>query len=190
MKIYLYLIVLLIAVAGCISPLTETDKDPEVITFTTDLEQPDSLGTAEPVSWQNLETVVEGRAYSGTKASRLDGEVEFSVVFEQKFGYIAEIKPAQFTYKAMAYSDEPFPVAFVVASIATADYYRSYPVAEFLPTADKWQQVNATFTLPDSLKPSDKLKVYVWNKKKSNVWVDDISLEFELNPSQPKSPIQ
>ena len=190
MKIYLYLTVLLIAVAGCISPLTEAYTDPAAITFSTDLEQTDSLGMAEPVSWHNLETVVEGRAYSGNKASRLDGQVEYSVVFEQKFGYIAEDSPAQFTFKAMVYSDEPFPVAFVVASIATADYYRSYPIAEFIPKADKWEQVNATFTLPDSLEPSDKLKVYVWNRKKSNLWVDDLSLEFEFNPSPLKSPIQ
>ena len=180
MKIYLYITVLLIAVAGCISPLTEVDKDPEVITFSTDLEQPDSLGTAEPISWQNLESIVEGKAFSGNKASRLDGEVEYSVVFEQKFGYIAESSPGQFTYKAMVFSDEPFPTAFVVASIAETDYYRSYPIAEFLPSAGKWEQVNATFTLPDSLKPSDKLKVYLWNRKKSNVWVDDVSLEFEF----------
>ncbi len=180
MKIYLYTTVLLIALAGCISPLTETEKAPETISFTTDFEQPDSLGTAEPVSWQNLETVVEGIAYSGTKASRLDREVEFSAVFEQRFGYIAENIPGQLTVKAMVYSDESFPTAFVVASIATADYYRSYPIEEFLPTAGKWEQVNVTFTLPDSLKPSDKLKVYLWNKKESNVWVDDLTLEFEF----------
>ena len=184
MKIYIYTSILLIVIAGCISPLTETDEEQAMVTFSTDLEQPDSAGTAEPVSWQNLETVAEGKAFSGNRASRLNQEVEFSVVFEQKFGYIAESNPNQLTFKAMVYSDEPFPTAFVVASIAEADYYRNYPLAEFLPTADKWEQVNATFTLPDSLKPSDKLKVYVWNRKKSNVWVDDLSLEFEFNPSK------
>lgn len=180
MKIYLYTTVLLIAISGCISPLTETDKDPEMISFLTNFEQPDSLGAAEPVSWQNLETVVESTAYSGNKASRLDQEVEYSVAFEQKLGYISETSPRQLTVKAMVYSDEAFPTAFVVASIGTADYYRNYPIGEFLPVAGKWEQVNATFTLPDSLKPSDKLKVYLWNKKVSNVWVDDLTLEFEF----------
>lgn len=180
MKIHLYFTALLIAAAGCISPLTETDKEPEAVTFSTNLEQADSLGAAEPASWHNLETVAEGKAYSGSKASRLDGSVEYSVVFEQKFGYIAEDKPNQFTYKAMVYAEETFPVAFIVASIAAADYYRSYPIAEFIPEAGKWEQVNATFTLPDSLKPSDKLKVYLWNKNKRNLWVDDLSLEFEF----------
>ena len=180
MKIYLYTTVLLIAISGCISPLTETKKDPATVTFSTDLENPDSLGTAEPISWQNLETVVEGKAYSGKKASRLNQDAEYSVVFEQKFGYISDTTPAQFTYKAMVYSDESFPAAFIVASIAEANYYRSYSIAEFLPTANKWEQINATFTLPDSLKPSDKLKVYLWNKKKINIWVDDISLDFEF----------
>lgn len=180
MKIYLSTVVLLIAISGCISPLTEKEKGPVSVTFSTDLENPDSLVTAEPISWQNLETVVEDKAYSGKKASRLNQEVEYSVVFEQKFGYISDTTPAQFTYKAMVFSDEPFPEAFIVASIAEVDYYRSYPIAEFLPTANKWEQINATFTLPDSLKPSDKLKVYLWNKKKINIWVDDISLEFEF----------
>ncbi len=180
MKIYLYPSALLIAIAGCISPLTETNKEPEIISISTDLEQTDSLGKAELASWQNLETVVEGLAFSGNKASQLDREVEFSVVFEQKLGYISEVSPRQLTVKAMVYSDEPFPTAFVVASIATVDYYRNYPIGEFLPVAGKWEQVNVTFTLPDSLKPSDKLKVYLWNKKESNVWVDDLTLEFEF----------
>ena len=180
MKIHLYTLILLMTMASCISPLTETDEDPGMVSFSTDLEQPDSLGTAEPISWQNLETVKEGIAYSGNRASRLDQEVEYSIAFEQKFGYIAENSPRQLTYKAMVYSDESLPTAFVVASIAGIDYYRSYPIAEFLPAAGKWEQVNATFTLPDSLKPSDKLKVYLWNRKKSNLWVDDVSLEFEF----------
>lgn len=180
MKIYLYSTVLLTAFAGCISPLNETNKEPATITFSTDLEHPDSLGMAEPVAWQNLETVVEGKAFSGNKASRLDKEVEYSVVFEQKFGYISENNPALLNFKAMVYSDEPLPTAFIVASIADADYYRSFSIAEFLPAAEKWEEVNVTFTLPDSLKPSDKLKVYLWNRKQSNVWMDDLSLEFEF----------
>lgn len=180
MKTYLYITVLLIVMAGCISPLTQTDKGPEMVTFSTDLEHPDSLSAAKPASWQNLGTVVEGRAYSGNKASQLDQDVEFSVVFEQKFGYISDSIPVQFTFKAMVYSDEPLPTAYVVASIAGVEFYRNYSIAEFMPTAGKWEQINTTFTLPDSLKPSDKLKVYVWNKRKSKVWIDDLSLEFEF----------
>lgn len=167
-------------VSSCVTPLSEKDKDPEMVIIATDLEQPDSLMAENPNAWNNLQTVVEGRAFSGTKASKLDQNNEFSVVYEQKFGYVAEISPKRFTFNAMVYAAEPFPTGYVVASIGKTEYYRNYSITEFVPTANKWEKVSVTFTFPDSLKPSDKLKVYLWNKKKSEFWADDISLEFEF----------
>ncbi len=180
MRFLPFFLISLSIVSSCITPLSDKDKYPEMVIFATYLEHPDSLMSENPNTWNNLQTVVEGRAFSGTKASKLDQSNEFSVVYEQKFGYIAESTPKRVTFNAMIYAMEPFPTGYVVASIGTIDYYRNYPITEFVPTANKWEKVSATFTLPDSLKPSDKLKVYLWNKKKSEFWADDISLEFEF----------
>ena len=167
-------------ISSCITPLSENDNEPEMVIFSTNLEQPDTLMAEDPITWGNLQTVVEGKAFSGTKACKLDQRNEFSVVFEQKFGYIAEENPKRLTFETMIYSTEPFPTGFIVASIDKIDYYRNYPITEFIPTGNKWEKVRVTFTLPDSLNPSDKLKVYLWNKNKSEFWADDFSLEFEF----------
>lgn len=172
------LIPLCLFFSSCITPLSDENKKPEKITIFSDFENPDSLMTAEPVAWKNLSTLAEGGAFSGRMASKLDQQNEFSVVFEQKIGYIAETNPKRFTFQAMVLSPEPFPAAFMVASISGTDFYRSYPISEFLPEAGKWEKVRTSFALPDSLKPADQLKIYIWNRKKSEVLTDDFSFEF------------
>lgn len=181
MRFFLLIPISLFILSSCIAPLSDKDTEPEKIIISTDLEHPDSLVAEDPSTWKNLQTVVEGKAFSGKKASKLDQSNEFGVVFEQRFGYIAENNPRLFTFNAMIYAAEPFPVGYVVASIGTTAYYRNYSITEFVPKAQKWEKVTATFTLPDSLKPSDVLKVYLWNKKQSEFWADDISLEFEFS---------
>ncbi|MBW6489625.1 MAG: hypothetical protein K0B15_00390 [Lentimicrobium sp.] len=176
--ITLLLIIMGIFFSGCITPLSDKNKNTQSIIIFSDFENSDSLQTSEPVVWKNLSSLQEGHAYSGKIASKLDQQNEFSAVFEAKTGYIAETNPKRFTFQAMVFSPDPFPTAFMVASISGTDFYRSYPISEFLPVAGKWEKVRTSFTLPDSLKPADQLKVYIWNRKKNEVLVDDFSLEF------------
>jgi len=180
MKMVLYIIAGLIFAGGCISPLSETKEDAAKVIISTNLENPDSLLSAEPIAWKNANALHEGLAFSGKTASKLDYENEYSIVFEQKIGYIDHRSPRRFTFEAMMYSPEPLPVGFMVASVSGTEYYRSYPVAEFLPVGEKWEKVRTTFTFPDSLKPSDVLKVYIWNKKQSELLIDDLTLEFDF----------
>lgn len=180
MKLIPHLIAGLIIIGGCISPLTETKEDPGKVIISTNLENPDSLLSAEPIAWKNTNTLQEGMAFSGKIASKLDYENEYSIVFEQKIGYIDHRSPKRFTFQAMMYSTEPQAVGFMVASVTGTEYYRSYPVSEFLPEGNKWEKVRTTFTFPDSLKPSDVLKVYIWNKKQSELLIDDLTLEFDF----------
>lgn len=179
MKMIPFVITGLIFAGGCISPLSETKEDAAKVIISTNLENPDSLLSAEPIAWKNANALHEGLAFSGKTASKLDYENEYSIVFEQKIGYIDHRSPRRFTFQAMMYSPDPLPVGFMVASVSGTEYYRSYPVTEFLPEGKKWEKVRTTFTFPDSLKPSDMLKVYIWNKKQSELLIDDLRLEFE-----------
>lgn len=179
MKLIPYVIAGLILIGGCISPLSETKEDAGKIIIFTNLENPDSLLSAEPIAWKNANALHEGLAFSGKTASKLDYENEYSIVFEQKIGYIDHRSPRRFTFQAMMYSTVPQPVGFMVASVSGTEFYRSFPVSEFLPEGKKWEKVRATFTFPDSLKPSDVLKVYIWNRKQSELLIDDLRLEFE-----------
>lgn len=179
----LYFCTLLIA-SSCISPLNEVKKDPESITFTTDLENIDSLNQVTLPTWKHLVSVKEGNAFSGKNESVLDNNNEFSVVFEQKFGYLHKILPEKLTFSAMVNANAPMPEGSVVVSVSGNKYYRSYPIAEFIPKADNWYKVITSFNLPDSLLMSDQVKIYVWNRRKDVLRIDnpEVTLYFpEVN---------
>ena len=150
--------------------------------FFNNLEDTDSLLAAEPVSWENTITVTSEKAHSGNQSSRMDMENEFSVVFVQKLGYISQPLPKTIDFTAWIYAEESEPSGHIVANIRKADYYKSFPIAEYFSVGNEWKKVSASFILPDSLKPADEIKIYLWNNRKSRLWIDDIRLEF--NPKE------
>jgi hypothetical protein len=72
----------------------------------------------------------------------------------------------------------------MVVSVDDKGYYQSYPIADFFAKGGEWKKVRATYEFPDSLVPSDLIKVYIWNNRESELLVDDISLQFELIPEK------
>ncbi|MCO5263919.1 MAG: hypothetical protein M9901_13675 [Lentimicrobium sp.] len=165
-------------------PEVNQPEEPQIVEIITDLENPDSLLTAQPLAWKNGSTIREGMAYSGKFASHLDAENEYSFVFEQKLGYVSNLLPARLTYEARVYSEKPAPGGYMVVSIDDKGYYQSYPIADFFARGGDWKKVSSTYELPDSLEPSDLIKVYIWNNRESELLVDDISLQFELIPEK------
>ncbi len=165
-------------------PEANQPEKPQTIEISTDLENPDSLLAAQPLAWKNGSTIREGLAFSGKFASHLDAENEYSFVFEQKLGYISTLLPARLTYEAQVYSGKPAPGGYMVVSVDDKGYYQSYPIADFFAKGGEWKKVRATYEFPDSLVPSDLIKVYIWNNRESELLVDDISLQFELIPEK------
>lgn len=144
----------------------------------TNLENSDSLLSTEPVAWINGHTLVSDRAHSGTQSSRVDQDNEFSIVYQQKVGYISTPLPKKLDINAWIYAEEEAPHGHMVVNISDAAYYQSYPIAAYFAKGREWRQFSGSFILPDSLKPSDEIKIYLWNNRKSRLWIDDIRLEF------------
>ncbi|MCO5258186.1 MAG: hypothetical protein M9926_15680, partial [Lentimicrobium sp.] len=46
-------------------PEPNQPEEPQIVEIITDLENPDSLLTAQPLAWKNGSTIREGMAYSG-----------------------------------------------------------------------------------------------------------------------------
>lgn len=95
-----------------------------------------------------------------------------------------KILPEKLTFSAMVNANAPMPEGSVVVSVSGNKYYRSYPIAEFIPKADNWYKVIASFDLPDSLLMSDQVKIYVWNRKTNVLRIDnpEVTLYFpEVN---------
>lgn len=184
MRTHAILCLIILFAAGCGTyPDPEAEKKPSV-TFSTNLENPDSLLSATPLSWKNEGTIKEGHAFSGKYAVQLDHEHEFSLVFEQKLGYVSALQPERLTYEAMVYSDKPAPEGSMVVSIDDKGYYQSFSISDFFASGGEWKKVSATFQLPDTLDPSDLIKVYIWNNKSGELLIDDISIKFELKPEK------
>ncbi|MBV2247970.1 MAG: hypothetical protein KUL83_12440 [Lentimicrobium sp.] len=178
-KLWTITIFLGIVLISCgVAPDQRELSAPESTIIYTDLENTDSLLSAGPVSWVNGNTIVSDRAHSGTQSSRVDQENEFSIAFQQKLGYISQKMPKNLDITAWIYSEEKSPAGRMVVSINKVNYYESYPVGDFFAAGGEWRQFSGSFILPDSLKPSEEIKIYLWNNRKSRLWIDDISLKF------------
>lgn len=149
------------------------------ITFTTDLENIDSLLNEIPASWKNEKTIAEGMAHSGKFASKIDSTSEFSFVFEQKLSYIDARVPKKVHYTAWIYSDMANTPGSIVVSVNNNAYYKGFKIADFFPAGKEWKQVSATFELPETLTGENIIKGYVWNQNKNPLIIDDISIKFE-----------
>ncbi|MDY0343340.1 MAG: hypothetical protein RBR28_07185 [Lentimicrobium sp.] len=169
----------IILISCGVAPDQREKTAPKSTIIYTNLENTDSLLAAEPVSWVNGNTLVSDRVHSGVQSSRVDQEHEFSIAFQQKLGYISQPTPKNLDITAWIYSEEKSPPGNVVVSINSANYYESYPIAEFFAKGGEWRQFSGSYILPDSLKPSDEIKIYLWNNRKSRLWIDDIRLEFD-----------
>ncbi|WP_345113007.1 hypothetical protein [Hymenobacter algoricola] len=58
-------------------------------------------------------------------------------------------------------------------------YYRLLPIEQVVKRYNQWEQVYDTFTLPETMAPTDVVKVYLWQigEKRNTIYMDDLMLE-------------
>jgi len=150
---------------------TKTGKKANV--FTNDLEN--------AKFWSNSFTLVKGIAHSGTYASKLDTSNIYSFGFQSVLNNILTKTPKKINVTVWVYSLQPNLDGSLVVDInnnGQTVYWNSAGLKAVTKTKE-WTEVKASFNLPANLDIKDELKIYVWNPKKFNFYIDDLSITFE-----------
>jgi len=132
--------------------------------------------------WINTNTLKEGPAFSGIISAKLDSTVEWGLGFRDSFANIGNEIPKKITANAMAMKETDLDDAVLVVSIDRKDknlFWQGADIKGFTPNAKEWSKVSVQYNLPKDLTPSDNITVFIWNKDKHQLYVDDFEVLFE-----------
>jgi len=131
--------------------------------------------------WNNPVNVIKGIAHSGNYACKLDTSNIYSFGFNILAGDIFIKAPKKINISLWAYSLTVSPDASIVIEINKNGQQIFWKNAGFLPVtkAKEWIEVKTSFDLPANLDPKSELRIYVWNPKKLDFYIDDFNITFE-----------
>lgn len=132
--------------------------------------------------WNNPANVVKGIAHSGNYSCKLDTANIYSFGFNTLLGDALTQMPKKINVSLWVYSLISNPASSLVVEINNNGQQIFWKNADFKTTVSKtkdWTEIKASFDLPTNLNPKDELKIYVWNPKKQELYVDDFNISFE-----------
>lgn len=114
---------------------------------------------------------------------RMLPEAEYSTVFEQSFADWAGTDAQRNGLTAECFvngyltADAEAVLVFTISRNNEQLCWYGREFRDFIAENGSWQPVFLARHLP-TLKPTDMLKLYVWNRGKKEVWIDDLRLEL------------
>ncbi len=123
------------------------------------------------------------KSFSGTKSVKIDGDCEFSAGFFKKAAEItSESDGIQLWCSVKVYSDSAFTLnpATLVISVESKEgsyYYRSVPLESLTLAPGQWNTVKLTARISEIRSPNDQVKVYIWHRGKTTMYMDDLIVE-------------
>lgn len=146
----------------------------DIANYVYDLESPAEL--------ENFSTVGKFKSKSGLYSCKLDKNNEYSVTVRKKLnslGDFSNIKNIKFSFAVLSAS----PIGSAVAVVSIEDKNGKaifWEGKEIKNNSGSWQRISLNFEIPnEALKPDCDIKIYVWNKKSEEFFIDD--LEVKIN---------
>ncbi len=178
MRKLLLILSAIIILASCNSINDGKNESGTILSFSTDVENVDSLAVLIPNTWKNLNTITDTLAHSGKYSSKIDSINEFSIVYENRLGNINDALPKKMKISAFGCSLAQGSNAFIICSVNNNKYYSGAQVDSLFTNTNEWKEISAEFNLPETLDADDIIKAYVWNKKIGTFLVDDLKVEL------------
>ncbi|MEW6468711.1 MAG: glycosyltransferase family 39 protein [Bacteroidota bacterium] len=129
------------------------------------------------VSGQAL--IESGQAHSGNVLCVIDSAHEFACTMEFSVAELFKDSTRYINLSAWLLANEP-PGAHLVIEFSNKDgVYEWRPASSdhFQFENGKWLRLFMTQKLPAGAQPADRVKVYIWNPGKKNLYLDDIRIE-------------
>lgn len=122
-------------------------------------------------------------AHSGNFVSKMDTVFPYSLGLVRKWGELTAAHIQQIDVNCWVYPTQVNQPIYIICSYDYPGnpkpvYYEFYDAIKNLPKANEWQQVTATFYLPDTIDPNLTFKMFLWNKAIEPAYVDDFGVQF------------
>jgi hypothetical protein len=159
--------------------------------FARQLNRADLLaGTKQPYHYTNdLENDAISFGYpsdsvyrSGMYSAKLSPDKEFRLLFFKSFWEFSETAPLSFEVSCWVFNPGNTPTgAQMVCSIEKDSVvnWQSKEIDSEGIQPGKWVKVSSKFILPEYFPMDHKVKIYIWNQKKSTFFVDDLDLTIK-----------
>ncbi|MBK8873440.1 MAG: hypothetical protein IPN13_05755 [Bacteroidetes bacterium] len=146
----------------------------EMFSFKYDLESAADL--------ENFATVGKFKSKSGTQSCRLDKSNEFSVTVRKKLSSlkdISNVKNVRLSFSV--YSGILLKEAVAVLSIEDKNGKSvSWVGKEIKSSPESWQRIEISFDIStEALQSENDLKIYIWNKKGEEFYIDDLEIKID-----------
>ena len=118
--------------------------------------------------------------YSGTSSEQINAEVEFSGSLQKK---ISDLPLPQFGYFiASVYfkADHDISDVLLVLSVekdGESLLYEAADLSKFYHLPESWSRAVLSAEITKPIPPGAELKVYIWNRKKESLLIDDLTLK-------------
>jgi hypothetical protein len=167
-------LVVLAALAGCSSDDSDARSGANVITYN-DFES--------MVGWvPDASTLSKEHAHSGVWAVKVSAEHEFGLTYSVTIGEVLSKKPKSVKLEAWAFMNSAQGTGSLVMEISDPNSGQqvmrdAIELGEQIKDFKKWVKVKKIITLPETLQPQHRIKIYLWRPGAPEpVYIDDLSL--------------
>jgi hypothetical protein len=114
--------------------------------------------------------------YNGKHSLRIEPKNEFCITLKTSVKNLFRENNIV-NASAWIFPSDTFNLQMVIDIGSGKDHsWRAVLLKPFIPSKGKWQEVFASFELPDSAFPDDEVKIYLWNTGKNNFYLDDFTV--------------
>ncbi len=132
--------------------------------------------------WAEMKTCTDEKSFSPPNSSKTGKENDYSAAFQYSLHYIANSRKNKIdiSFKVLMSSVNNTASLVIQADKKNDKTYRKVlKLTSQIKNIDKWEDFQYTFIIPDSIKKTDLLKVFIYNPTNQLVYIDDFRLEFK-----------
>ena len=128
------------------------------------------------------ENIVGDKAFSGNKSCHVTPDKKFVAFLDIYLLKVSE-KPFIFNFSMKLFVERKITEKGLVLVVSRSGddntyVYRAFDLSDIKP--GQWGDFSLKLNMKGAISKNDRLKVYIWNKKNYEYWVDDVT--FEIMP--------
>ncbi len=133
------------------------------------------------VIWGQMQTITTEKAYSGDKSSVTgDGEM-FGLGIGLSFKALPDSLKNNISIEMMVLQTSKNHNAKLILE-ANGDsmeyYFKEFDIKKQVTKTNKWMKYSINISIPEEIKQAEIVKIYMYNKSKEKVYVDDIIIDI------------
>jgi hypothetical protein len=133
-------------------------------------------------AWGQMQTLSQERAHSGDWSSRTGNGADYSITFQRDLNSIPDTLKSALAISFNAFQESLDPESKLIIELSGENfeyYWHAVPLVNLSQTTGTWVEMSYIMQLPGHVTDAEIIKVYVLNPSSSNIYIDDLGIEFK-----------